>query len=118
MTLKCTVDGRPEGPDHVISVCHHCGRPLCEEHGLVISADDAFDDSGEEPDRRTAQSGTSAVKRPQPAMHCKQCLDESHPRARWHYGWADPREAQRTPQAQAQAWPQPGQQQVRATGRS
>jgi hypothetical protein len=140
MTLKCTVDGRPEGPGHVIFVCHHCGRPLCEQHGWVVSADDAFDDSGEEPDGRTTQSAGRPARRPQPAMHCKLCVDENHPRARPHPGWADPREAQRTapePQAvqaaratqeQLMAQPQvpwqgqalqqqPDQQQGRATGR-
>jgi hypothetical protein len=103
MTLKCTVDGRPEAADHLISVCHHCGRPLCEEHGWVVSADDAFDESGEEPDSRTPQSAVAKPKHPQPAMHCKQCVDENHPRAYKHPGWADPRKVPRNAPAQARA---------------
>jgi hypothetical protein len=141
MTLKCTVDGRPEDSNHVIFVCHHCGRPVCEQHGLVVSADDAFDDSGDEPDRRIPQSAAHTAKRPQAAMHCKQCIEKDHPRARSHPGWTDPREAQRSAQVQPRAaqpavagqqhpmtqpqapWPrqpgqqQPDQQQGRATGR-
>lgn len=140
MTLKCTVDGRPEeAPNHVIFVCHHCGRPVCEQHGLVVLADDAFDESGEEPDR-TPQSAAPTVRHPQAAMHCKQCVEKNHPKARAHPGWVDPREAprpaqaqprvaqpavagQQHPMAQPQApWPgqpglqQPDQQQGRATG--
>jgi hypothetical protein len=52
MTLKCTVDGTRESEDRPIFVCHHCGRPLCEEHGWVVIADDAFDGSAEDPGRR------------------------------------------------------------------
>lgn len=128
MTLKCTVDGRPEDRDHVISVCHHCGRPICEQHGWVVSADDAFDDSGEEPDRRTPQSAVHPAKRPQSAIHCKQCVDKDHPRARSHPGWTDPREVPRAAQRQPMVQPQmpwqgqlgqqqSDQQQGRATGR-
>jgi hypothetical protein len=138
MTLKCTVDGRPEALDHVIFVCHHCGRPVCEQHGLVVSADGAFDESGEEPDRRMPQSAAHTVRHPQAAMHCKQCVEKHYPKARAHPGWADPREAQRPAQAQPRAaqpavagqqhpmaqpqapWPgqpQPDQQQGRVTGR-
>jgi hypothetical protein len=99
MTLKCTADGRIESQGHPVSVCHHCGRPVCEQHGWVVSADDAFDDSPEESGRRM----------PQPAMHCKQCVDAHHLRAYKHPGWTDPKEVQ--PQ-----WQQ-GQQMGRATGR-
>jgi hypothetical protein len=120
MTLKCTVDGRPEAADHVISVCHHCGRPVCEQHGWVVSVDEAFDDSAEDSGRREPQDAARTAKRvPQPAMHCKQCVDKDHPRAQKHPRWADPREAQRAAQARAAAQaaqppqqqpaPQPGQ---------
>jgi len=42
MTLKCSEDGRPEdlSRNHAIYICHHCGRPVCQDHGLVVSADD------------------------------------------------------------------------------
>ena len=123
MTLKCTVDGRQEARDHVIFACHHCGKPVCEGHGWVVSADPAFDDSAEDVGRRVPQPAMQSPRRvPQPAMHCKQCVDEHHPRAAKHAKWADPREAQRAaaraaqqqaggqlePQA-GQPWGQPGQ---------
>jgi hypothetical protein len=137
MTLKCTVDGRAEDLNHVIFVCHHCGRPVCEQHGLVVPADDAFAASGEEPDRRTLQSAAQAVKHPQAAMHCKQCAEKEHRGVRAHPGWTDPRTVPRPAPAQPRAaqpavagqqqpqapWPgqpgqqQPDQQQGRATGR-
>jgi hypothetical protein len=121
MTLKCTADGRAEGPNHSIYACHHCGKPVCEQHGWVVSADSAFDDSAEDPGRRVPQPALQSAKRvPQPAMHCKQCVDEHHPRASKHLGWVEPREAQRAAaqaraveQAQAaqqQAGGQPGRQ--------
>ena len=119
MTLKCTVDGGQEGPGHPIFACHHCGKPVCEQHGWVVSADDAFDDSAEDPGRRVPQAIPPSAKRvPQPAMHCKQCVDENHPRASKHAGWMDPREVHRAAvqaraaqaaQAGGQPVPQPGQ---------
>jgi hypothetical protein len=89
MTLKCSEDGRPEdlSRNRAIYVCHHCGRPVCQEHGLVVSADDAFDDSVE-----ASGTGTTSVRRvPQPAMHCKQCAEQYHRKADKHPGWKDPR---------------------------
>jgi hypothetical protein len=89
MTLKCSEDGRPEdlSQNRAIYVCHHCGRPVCQDHGLVVSADDAFDDSVEAPG-----DGTPSVRRmPQPAMHCKQCVEQHHRKADKHPGWKDPR---------------------------
>lgn len=89
MTLRCSEDGRPEdlSRNHAIYICHHCGRPVCQDHGLVVSADDAFDDSAEEP-----RDGTTSVKRvPQPAMHCKQCAEDSHRRVDKHPRWKDPK---------------------------
>ncbi len=123
MTLKCTVDGRPESLGHLIFACHHCGKPVCEQHGWVVSADDAFDDSAEDPGRRLPQAALQTAKRvPQPAMHCKQCVDEHHARASKHPGWVDPKEAHRADaqarvglvplQAggrQGEPWGQPGQ---------
>jgi hypothetical protein len=102
MTLKCTVDGRAESLGHLISVCHHCGKPICEQHGWVVSADEAFDDSAKESSKRVQQSAVQSAKRvPQPAMHCKQCVDDQHKGASKHPGWADPKEVQRAAQAQA-----------------
>lgn len=103
MTLKCTVDGGPEAMGHPIFACHHCGKPVCDQHGWVVSADDAFDDSAEDPGRRMPRAASQSARRvPQPAMHCKQCVDKDHPRASKHLGWVDPKEAQRaTAQARA-----------------
>lgn len=114
MTLKCTVDGRQELPDHPIFACHHCGKPVCEQHGWVVSADSAFDDSAEDLGRRVPQTALQSAKRvPQPAMHCKQCVDEHHPRASKHPGWVDPKEAQRAAaQARAAEAPRAAQQQA------
>lgn len=64
--LKCGVHAEPESETRPIFVCHHCGMPVCEEHGWVVVADDAFDDV-EEP---VSQS----------AMHCPKCAAEYHPR--------------------------------------
>jgi hypothetical protein len=64
--LKCGVHAEREGPTRPIFVCHHCGMPVCEEHGWVVLADDAFDDV-EEPVSRSA-------------MHCPECVAEHHPR--------------------------------------
>jgi hypothetical protein len=85
MTLKCSEDGKREdlSRNHAIYACHHCGRPVCQDHGLVVSADDAFDDSVDD---------TTSVKRaPQPAMHCKQCAEQDHGRVSKHPGWKDPK---------------------------
>ena len=115
MTLKCTVDGSPEYPGHlVIYACHHCGKPVCEQHGWVVSADDGFDDSPEDQGRRVPQAARLVKRVPQPAMHCKQCADKDHPKASKHPRWVDTREAQRAAAqargTQQQAGGQPGQQ--------
>jgi hypothetical protein len=84
MSLKC---GNGEDiEDHLIFVCHHCGMPLCEEHGWVVSADDAFDDSN--------------IPVSRAAMHCRDCVEEHHRGLAKHHGWADPR----LTQSVARAW--------------
>jgi hypothetical protein len=71
--LKCGVHADRESETRPIFVCHHCGMPVCEEHGWVVSADDAFDAS-EEPVSRSA-------------MHCPECAGY-HPRgANKRRGW-------------------------------
>lgn len=85
MTLKCTVDGTPASPAHIVSVCHHCGRPVCARHGVEIPSDDAFDGTNAE----------SGIRVPVPAMHCKECADEHHRR--------EAQRAARTQAAQVQA---------------
>jgi hypothetical protein len=49
----------------MFAVCHHCGKPLCETHGVVI-ADDAFG------------AGILPAGR---AVHCLACKEQYHPRA-------------------------------------
>ena len=64
--LKCGEHAEHESETRPIFVCHHCGMPVCEEHGWVVLADDAFDES-EEPVSRSA-------------MHCPEHAAEYHPR--------------------------------------
>ena len=64
--LKCGVHAERESETRPIFVCHHCGMPVCEEHGWVVLADAAFDEV-EEPVPRSA-------------MHCPECAAEYHPR--------------------------------------
>jgi len=72
--LKCGVHAERESETRPIFVCHHCGMPVCEEHGWVVLDDDAFDEV-EEPVSRSA-------------MHCPECAAEYHPRgARKRRGW-------------------------------
>jgi hypothetical protein len=72
--LKCGVHAERESDTRPIFVCHHCGMPVCEEHGWVVLADDAFDDV-EEPVSRSA-------------MHCPECAAAFHPRgASKQHGW-------------------------------
>ncbi len=72
--LKCGVHAERESETRPIFICHHCGMPVCEEHGWVVLADDAFDEV-EEPVSRSA-------------MHCPECAAEYHPRgASKRRGW-------------------------------
>ena len=72
--LKCGVHAERESETRPIFVCHHCGMPVCEEHGWVVLADGAFDEV-EEPVSRSA-------------MHCPECAAEYHPRgASKRRGW-------------------------------
>jgi len=96
MILKCGVNGE-DREDRLIYVCHHCGMPTCEDHGWIVSADDAFDDSN------------APVSRA--AMHCPDCVEEYHKGAAQHHGWADPRLMQPAATSARQA-------QARAAGRS
>jgi len=87
MNLTCGVRGEAESEDHEIFVCHHCGMPVCERHGLVVSTDEAFHDSPEareDSDRATQNPGLRA------AMHCPGCAEKYHRGARKRHGWVDP----------------------------
>jgi hypothetical protein len=94
--LKCGVHAERESETRPIFVCHHCGMPVCEEHGWVVLADDAFDVS-EEPVPRSA-------------MHCPECAAGFHPRGMSkRRGWVVKRpRAAADQEAPAAAPPPPG----------
>jgi hypothetical protein len=77
MVLRCGVHNDEEQGNHRIFMCHHCGLPVCEDHGWVLSEDDAFDDSAEPVSRA--------------AMHCPDHVEDHKGAAAKHHGWADPR---------------------------
>lgn len=54
------------------AVCHHCGKPLCEEHAVVV-ADDALAGYNSELFGRDRALGDHAV-------HCGDCHRQHHPR--------------------------------------
>lgn len=80
MILRCGVRNDEESVTNPMFVCHHCGMPVCENHGMVVSADDAF------------AEGLWPVSRA--AMHCPECAEEKHKGAAKHHRWADPSVAQ------------------------
>jgi hypothetical protein len=95
--LKCGVHAERESETRPIFVCHHCGMPVCEEHGWVVLTDDAFDEV-EEPVSRSA-------------MHCPECMAEYHPRgASKRRGWGV-RRPQSAADQEAPATTQPAQSQ-------
>jgi hypothetical protein len=63
MTWECAYCGEPEKKTEKMPVCHHCGRPVCQWHRLMIP-DDAF---GSGP-------STSRI-----AVHCDDCRQDHHP---------------------------------------
>jgi hypothetical protein len=96
--LKCGEHAERESETRPIFVCHHCGKPVCEEHGWVVLADDAFGEV-QEPVSRSA-------------MHCTECAAKYHPRgASKRRGWVvrRPRAAadQEAPATAQPAPPQP-----------
>ena len=91
MTLKC-VQGDPEG-EVPIFVCHHCGKPVCEKHGLVVSADDAFSGPSTSVTPAAIDDAFNDSNRPGPraAMHCTECATKYHQSAPKHSYWVDPK---------------------------
>lgn len=65
MSWKCVVCGELDGRKGVVvnAVCHHCGKPLCIKHQVVLQ-DPAFGHDRENP-RATA-------------VHCKECWRKYH----------------------------------------
>jgi hypothetical protein len=79
--VKCG-EGAEDREDSEIFVCHHRGIPVCETHGWVVGADEAFAGKPEPVSRA--------------AMHCGHCADEYHKGATTRHGWADPKMVQPT----------------------
>lgn len=62
MTVNCGINGEDLRGRPVL-LCHHCGMPVCQEHGRVVAADAAF-------------AGTATA--PQSAVHCRSCAERFH----------------------------------------
>ena len=60
MVLKCAQHGEEESDSRPIFLCHHCGKPVCEDHGTILLDDDDFAPSDE--------------PLPIAAMHCPECV--------------------------------------------
>jgi hypothetical protein len=71
MKMKCASGEIKD--DSLIYVCHHCGTPVCVEHGWVVPSDDAFDDSAKPISRA--------------AMHCGNCAEDFHKSTFKQHGW-------------------------------
>lgn len=65
MSWKCAVCGAVDGRDKAVvnAVCHHCGKPLCDKHQIVVR-DSAFGHEDDDP--------------PVWAIHCKDCGHRYH----------------------------------------
>jgi hypothetical protein len=89
MTIKCGINGEALAEPQIF-LCHHCGMPVCEQHGWIVAADDAFADSATEFSPARFGEPTSRVKAPRPAMHCRNCAERFHKSAVKRHGWAEP----------------------------
>jgi hypothetical protein len=106
--LKCSWDGERESSALPMYACHHCGKPVCEDHGWVVSADGAFNEFTDDKPRKRIR---------QPAMHCEECVKKDHKGAGKHHKWMSRQEVARARVQEAQAAraiqapqpPQPGQ---------
>ena len=58
MNVSCGVNGEPWTAENPLYLCHHCGMPVCLQHGRVIGADDAFAAS----DAALTKSGTATLE--------------------------------------------------------
>lgn len=67
MAWECSDCGRKEQGEGKITICHHCGRPVCKSHRARID-DDAF----------SAKSDHIATTI---AVHCLDCWQAFHPQA-------------------------------------
>ena len=66
MAWECADCGAKEQQNHMILVCHHCGKPVCGKHREVIT-DSAFSAD------LTRPAGRAGV-------HCMDCRKEYHRR--------------------------------------
>jgi hypothetical protein len=91
MSVTCGVNSETETVSHPMFACHHCGMPVCERHGWVVTADDAFDDGSGQRSRDASDKSTrvSHMSVSRVAMHCPKCADEFHKGADRHHGWTD-----------------------------
>lgn len=88
MNVTCGVNSEAETVDRPMFVCHHCGMPVCEEHGWVVTADEAFDDGSSKRSRGTREISAPVSRI---AMHCPSCADEFHKGTDRRHSWAPPR---------------------------
>jgi hypothetical protein len=86
MSVTCGVNSEAETNVHPMFACHHCGMPICEQHGWVVTADDAFDDGS---GRRTRDGAYAGPFMSRAAMHCPKCADDYHKGMDRHHGWTD-----------------------------
>jgi hypothetical protein len=65
MSWKCAVCGELDGRNKAVvnGVCHHCGKPLCTKHQVIVRDPD-FGHDKENPRVR--------------AVHCKECRKKHH----------------------------------------
>ncbi|HET6289346.1 MAG TPA: hypothetical protein VFG15_21680 [Amycolatopsis sp.] len=55
----------------VDAVCHHCGKPLCREHQVIVGIDEAF----------AAPPEVLPIPGNRSAVHCDTCNRTHHVRA-------------------------------------
>ncbi|GIF78556.1 hypothetical protein [Asanoa siamensis] len=108
MNVNCGINGESRHVNQIF-LCHHCGMPVCDEHGWVVAVDDAFAANSESSSALPAQAIAArftlrtAESAPRPAMHCRDCVERFHKGAQRRHGWADP-----GPAAAAAAAARPG----------
>ncbi|GAA0726976.1 hypothetical protein GCM10010199_39020 [Dactylosporangium roseum] len=114
MNVNCGINGESRHVSQIF-LCHHCGMPVCAEHGWVVVSDDAFAGTAAAPSALPVPPVRPvppvppgppanpapapppepalriAATVPRPAMHCRDCVDRFHKGAPKRHGWADPR---------------------------
>lgn len=95
MSINCGINHEVLDEQQIF-LCHHCGMPVCQEHGWIVAADDAFADAPASPPPHDQPA--SRVTVPRPAMHCRACTDKYHKNAPKRHGWEEPSLPGRFPQ--------------------